>query len=92
MTTRTVDLTKGGWRTLETLIGASRSASFLNPAGAQIKVRYGAGWFGFDRQKQTLDGVNTKTLSVGSTSSLARARLQMNVPQDSEVTYQMFPG
>ena len=90
MTTRTVFVTKGGWRTLEVVFGASRSAAFVKPAGAQIKVRYGVGWFGFDRQKQKLDGITAKTLSVGATGSLARARMQMKVVQDTEVTYEFF--
>ena len=62
-----VELTPGGWRTLERFVGkvSSTTAFFRSPAGVRIKVRYGDGSFlGFDRQKQTLDGASQKTLSV----------------------------
>lgn len=83
---RTKYVQAGDWRTLEWFWNASGTAYFLHPAGARIKVRYGVGWFGFDRQKQTLDGINTKTLSVGG-GSIARARMQMKVTQSVHVNY-----
>lgn len=60
---------------------------FVAPNGAEIKIRYGAGWiFGRDSQQQTLDGIHTKPLNVGK-GSLAYARVQMKVRSDADVTY-----
>jgi hypothetical protein len=39
-----------------------------------------------DSQENTLDGNNFKLVSVGG-GSLAYARVQMNVAQDTQVTY-----
>ena len=84
---RTKVVKAGGWRTLESGWNANFSCRFLHPAGARIKIRYGDGSFlGRDSQKQTLDGQNAKTVSVGK-ASLAYARVQMQVQRDSEVTY-----
>ncbi|MER3425202.1 MAG: hypothetical protein C4293_20235 [Nitrospiraceae bacterium] len=52
---RTKRIATGGWRTVESFWSARGTAFFRAPAGARIKVRYGVGWFGFDRQKQTLE-------------------------------------
>ncbi|WP_448640257.1 hypothetical protein [Geodermatophilus sp. URMC 63] len=85
----------GGWRTLETFWGPGGSAQgvFDRPTGANIKVRYGFGFLGFDRQSQTLDGVRVKTLDVGTIGSGARARMQMRVSQDVLVSYVLhLPG
>ena len=91
--TRTRFVTRGGWRTLETFFGSSATGVFEDPAGARIKVRYGFGFFGFDRQKQTLDGQTAKRLEVGSTASLARARMQVRVERDADITYSLIlPG
>ena len=84
-------VTSGDWRTLEWFFGGSGTAFFDAPRDAQIKVRYGVGWFGFDRQKQTLDGNTIKRLVVGR-SSFARARFQIRVPVTTDVTYLIFPG
>jgi hypothetical protein len=88
------DVTEGGWRTLETFWGGGPAQGvFRRPAGARIKVRYGVGWFGFDRQTQTLDETTVKTLDVGRLGSTARARMQMRVERDAEVTYVLhLPG
>jgi hypothetical protein len=70
-----VELTPGGWPTLERFVGkvSSTPAFFRSPAGVRIKVRYGDGSFlGFDRQKQTLDGASQKTLSVSGFVGVAR--------------------
>lgn len=76
----------GGWRTLESGWNATFSCRFKDPAGAQVKIRYGGGWwFGFDRQKQTLNGTN-KIVNV-TRLSLAYARVQINVQRDTEVKY-----
>ena len=77
----------GDWRTLETFFNASGTAFFLHPRGAQIKVRYGVGFLGFDRQKQTLDGINEKSLSVGGAGTYAQARMQIQVSSDTWVRY-----
>ena len=44
------------------------------------------GWFGFDRQKQTLNGRDFKKLEVGL-ASLGYARMQVLVSQTTDVTY-----
>ena len=77
---------KGKWRTMESFFNANGVAFFKSPKDASIKVRYGAGWFGKDRQKQKLDGGTYKKLSVGKWS-LARARMQIKVKEDSRVIY-----
>jgi hypothetical protein len=77
----------GDWRTLATLWNASAIARFVGPAGASVKVRYGVGWFGWDSQKQTLDGFNLKQLSVSKTASVSRARIQIRVPASGWITW-----
>ncbi|MSP13722.1 MAG: hypothetical protein EXR62_12295 [Chloroflexi bacterium] len=77
----------GDWRTLESGWNATFSCMFRAPAGAQVKVRYGNGWpFGKDSQKQTLDGINNKSVNVGG-ASLVYARVQIKVQQDATVNY-----
>ncbi len=77
----------GGWRTVVTLWNTTATGVFIAPAGAQIKVRYGDGWpFGRDRQRQTLDGVTEKRLSVGRWSALV-ARMQVRVQQDTVIRW-----
>jgi hypothetical protein len=91
--TETVFVRKGSWRTLRTFFRASATGVFLRPAGATIKVRFGVSFLGFDRQKQSLDGETTKTLVVSLGSSLLRARMQIRVSKDDEVTYTLhLPG
>ena len=76
MVLRTKFVRAGAWRTLETFFNASATGFFITPAGAQIKVRLGDGSFlGVDRQRQTLDGFNTKRLVVGG-ASIVVARMQ----------------
>jgi len=86
---RTKRVTSGGWRTVETFWNAAGTAFFKAPSGAQIKVRYGVGWFGFDRQKQTLNGRDFRKLSVGL-GSLGYARMQVMVSQTADVTYDVY--
>ena len=86
---RTKHVTSGGWRTVESFWNASGTAFFKAPSGAQIKVRYGVGWFGFDRQKQTLNGRDFRKLSVGL-GSLGYARMQVKVSQTTDVTYDVY--
>ena len=76
----------GDWRTLETFWNTSATGYFYFPAGAQIKVRYGIGWFGYDSDKQTLDGLSTKVLRVGG-ASVVRARMQMKFGRSLYVNY-----
>ena len=84
---RTKSVKAGDWRTLESGWNATFSCRFRAPAGATVKVRYGDGrWLGRDSQKQSLDGITDKLLSVGK-GSLAYARVQIRVPQDTDVTY-----
>jgi hypothetical protein len=85
---RTKFVKAGDWVTLETYFHTSATLTFLAPARAQIKIRYGGGWiFGWDSQKQTLDGVHAKTLSVSQTASTLVARVQILVPTSTYVTY-----
>jgi hypothetical protein len=67
--------------------GVNVRGVFTRPAGMQIKVRYGVGWFGVDRQKQTLDGINPRTLRVGGTTTYFRVRFQVKVQSDSRITW-----
>ena len=76
----------GDWRTLETFWNTSATGYFYFPAGAQIKVRYGVGWLGYDSDKQTLDGLSTKVLRVGG-ASVVRARMQMKFGRSLYVNY-----
>ena len=77
----------GDWRTLVTLWNTTATGVFLATAGARIKVRYGDGWpIGRDRQRQTLDGVTEKRLSVGRWSALV-ARMQVRVQQDTVIRW-----
>lgn len=82
-------ISSGGWRTVESFWNVKGTAFFQAPAGAQIKVRYGIGWLGFDRQKQALDGVEYKKLVVGL-GSLGFARMQIRVSQTADVTYDVY--
>jgi hypothetical protein len=82
----------GDWRTLESGWNAAFSCLFRDPAGAQVKVRYGGGWpLGRDGQKQTLDGKTNKSINVGRVS-LAYARVQIKVQHDTEVRYTYVPA
>lgn len=80
----------GGWRTLESFWNAKATAFFKYPEGARIKIRYG-GAVGFDRQVLKLDGYNFKKLVVG-TMSIGYARIQIYVPYDTDVKYDLYPG
>jgi len=91
--TKTVHVRAGAWRTLESFFNTTATGLFVDPAGASIKIRWGVGFLGGDRQKQTLDGNATKTLKVSTGLSLLRARMQMRVTRDSDVTYTVqLPG
>ncbi|MEO7261304.1 MAG: hypothetical protein ABI047_08640 [Jatrophihabitantaceae bacterium] len=74
-----VDLAPGSWRTLESFYGSvgSTIAVFRVPAGVRLKVRYGWGWFGYNRQGKTTDGENDKRLQVSG--FVGRARMQARV-------------
>jgi len=88
---RTKHIRSGEWRTVESFFNASGTAFFRAPAGAKIKVRYGVGFLGFDRQKQTLNGSEFKKLSVGF-GSVASARMQVSVSRNTDVTYDVYGG
>ena len=88
---RTKHVKANDWRTVEWFFNANGVAFFLMPSGAQIKVRYGFGWVGYDRQKQTLNGANIAKLQVGAWS-VTRARMQVKVTVDTDLVYQVFPG
>ena len=86
---RTKRINAGDWRTVESFWNARGSAFFKAPAGAQIKVRYGVGWLGVDRQKHTINGTSYKKLDVGA-ASLGYAQMQMRVTQSTDVTYDVY--
>lgn len=88
---RTKRIEAGDWRTVESFWNAEGTAFFKLPAGASIKVRYGVGFLGINRQRQTLNGSDYKTLSVG-TASISRARMQVKVSQTTDVTYDVYGG
>jgi hypothetical protein len=88
---RTKHIRSGAWRTVESFWNAKGTAFFRAPSGASIKVRYGVGFLGFDRQKQTLNGTDYRKLSVG-TGSVAYARMQVRVSQSTDVTYDVYGG
>jgi hypothetical protein len=86
-TTREVFLKASKWRTLETHWSTTKVRFyFRGPRGASIRVGYGFGWFSKNRQKQKLDGNGVKTLSIGAWGA-TRAKIQMAVPVDNNVTY-----
>ena len=84
---------KGGWRTLENFWNAKAGIVFVKPAGATVKIRYGSTkkYFGKDRQKKRLTGNKPVVLNIGR-SSAVRARVQIYVERDTEVTYYVYPG
>jgi hypothetical protein len=82
----------GGWRTLETFWNDGGKAWFHGPAGARIKVNYGVGWFSKDRQKQTLDGQDTKKLNVSKTWALLGARMLVKVEDSTTLEYACIPS
>jgi hypothetical protein len=88
---KTVQLPGGTTQTVESFWNASATAFFQGPPGAIINVKYGKGRFSVNRQKQTLDGVSTKKLTVGK-GSLVWARMRVKVPVASPVTYDVYPG
>jgi hypothetical protein len=88
---RTKHIRSGAWRTVESFWNAKGTAFFRVPAGARIKVRYGVGFFGFNRQEQTLNGSDFKKLEVGS-GSIANAKMQVSVSQNTDVTYDIYGG
>ena len=81
----------GDWRTLESYWNSTGHGYFREPAGAEIKVLYGASWLSKDRQKQRLDGINVKKLEIGAWS-VAYARIQIKVPRDTDVNYLACSG
>ena len=90
--TKTKFVTRGAWRTLESGWNVQFWVSFFLPEGGQIKVRYGGGWpFGWDSQKQTLNGNQIKCVKVTS-SSLVYARVQIYLQRDMEISYVYYPG
>jgi hypothetical protein len=85
-----VEISPGSWRTLETFTGkvSSTIAIFRRPAGVELKVRYGVGWAGFDRQRQTTDGETEKRLSVSGW--VVRARMQARVTRLTTLEWTRF--
>lgn len=86
---RTKRIAGAGWRTVESFWNVRGMAFFKASSGTLIKVRYGVGWCGLDRQKQTLNGRDFKKLEVGL-GSLGYARMQVRVSQTTDVTYDVY--
>jgi len=84
---------KGGWRTLENYWNTKADIAFDRPAGATVKIRYGSTkkYFGKDRQKQRIEANKGVVLKVGSYSAV-RARVQIYVERDTDVTYYVYLG
>lgn len=82
-----VDLQPGSWRTLETFVGqvGKTIAIFRIPGGVKLKVRYGVGWFGWNRQSTTTDGLNEKRLTVEGW--VGRARMQARVTRLTQLEW-----
>lgn len=80
----------GDWRTLATLWNTTATGRFVCPANAQIRIRYGAGywWTGaYNEQTQTLNCWNYKYLVVSKLKSLEGARMQIKVPTSTYVSW-----
>jgi hypothetical protein len=77
----------GAWRTLESFAGRVAKTNFVfrSPRGVDLKVRYGVGWFGFDRQEKTTDGQNDVTLRVDGW--VVRARVQAKASQQINLSW-----
>ncbi len=85
---------KGGWQTIESFRNLSGTGFFVYPQGARIRVRYGSGkrWRGFTWQEKKLTGRQWMKLSVADIGTIARARIQISVKEDTHVTYQIYLG
>lgn len=92
MSTRTVHVTAGDWRTVYQVWGstATRYGVFTQPAGAEIRVRYGVGWLGRSRQRQRLDGINAKYLKHGGATNFLRVRFQVRVQSDTDLSWTLL--
>ncbi len=87
--TKDAFIKKGKWRTLATHWANAKIAFyFKRPEGTKIRVRYGFGWFSKNRQKQTLDGINEKTISIGFWG-VTRAKIQMKSSVDQNINYEI---
>ncbi len=85
-----VELAPGQWWTLESFTGKAPStkAFFRLPGGVQLKVRYGVGFFGYDSQETTTDGINEKVLSVSGW--VGRARMQARVNRTAALEWRLI--
>lgn len=92
MATMTHHVRAGDWRTVYDIWGstAKRYGVFTRPAGTEIRVRYGTGWFSRNRQRQRLDGTNARTLTHGGITNYARVRFQVKVPFDSDIVWELL--
>ena len=85
--TREKLIKKDKWVTLETHWSSAKvNFYFKRPSGAKIRVRYGFGWFSRNRQKQTLDGSNEKTISIGFWG-LTRSKIQIRHSVEALIVY-----
>lgn len=84
-------LLAGTTHTVESFWNSTGTAFFREPAGTVINVKYGKGRLSVNKQVQTLDGRTPKNLTVGK-ASLFLARMRVKVPQETELTYDVYPG
>jgi hypothetical protein len=82
-----VHLSARDWRTLESFAGKipKTVAVFRLPAGVKIKVRYGFGWLGWDRQSTTTDGRSDKRVVIEGV--VGWARMQAKSERDAQLTW-----
>lgn len=82
-----VELSPGDWRTLETFFGKipRTVATFRLPSGVKLKLRYGYGWLGWNRQSTTTDGMTEKRLVVDGL--VGRARMQAKSERRTQLTW-----
>ena len=89
--TNTKAVHAGKWNTLESLWNCNATVVFKNQAGAVAKVRYGPGAFGWDSQKQRLDG-SSRRLVVETMPSRVGARVQVRPDSNGTITYEYWTG
>jgi hypothetical protein len=81
----------GDWTTVYEIGGSTaiRYGVFTRPAGTEIRLRYGRGWFSRNRQRQSLDGTNPKNPPTRRHYQL-RARTVSGVPFDTDIVWEFL--
>lgn len=84
-------VTPGDWRTLESFWNQTATVFFRSPARGRIRIFYGWWIFSIVRQRQDLDGLTIKRLSIGRWS-VAAARVQVGSWEPMNWTYDVEAG